>query len=121
MLAVETYPLFPHTSVLSPRHLQVMSNTSYAQTAQGVAAAMQRYAAQRQPYQRAADEIELAVMSAHAKVGIAPAASGTDVNTASTVRRAGFATASADQQGQELQQEDMQQQGEQQLGVHEEL
>jgi hypothetical protein len=87
-----------------------MFNRSYAQTAQGVAAAMQRYAVQRQPYQRAADEIELAVMSTHANVG-----------------KTGFATASADQQGQELQEQEQQQPGvqqqeeQQQLGAHEEL
>lgn len=48
-----------------------MTHSSYAQAAQGVAAAMQRYAAQRQPYQRAADEIELAVLSARARAGAA--------------------------------------------------
>lgn len=55
-----------------------MTNASYAQTAQGIATTMQRYAAQRHPYERAADEIELAVLAAHvhaAKTQAAAAAS----------------------------------------------
>lgn len=56
--------------------VQVMSNASYARTAQGIAAAMQRYAAQRQPYERAADEVELAVLTAHVRASAAGAAAG---------------------------------------------
>jgi hypothetical protein len=54
--------------------LQVMTNASYARTARGIAAAMQRYAAQRQPYERAADEVELSILTAHVQASAAAAA-----------------------------------------------
>lgn len=53
---------------------QVLSNTSYAAASQGIAAALQRYAANRHPYARAADEVELAILAADAHKGAAAAA-----------------------------------------------
>jgi hypothetical protein len=44
--------------------LQALRNSSYAAAAKTLSHALQRYARQRHPYQRAADEIELAVASA---------------------------------------------------------
>lgn len=76
------------------RLAQVLTNSSYAQAAQGVAAAMQRYAAQRQPYQRAADEVELAVLTAH--VQAATARESGAAAAAHRVHRAATAAAAAD-------------------------
>lgn len=53
---------------------QMMSNASYSQAARGIAVALQAYAAQRHPYARAADEIELAVHTARASAAAAAAA-----------------------------------------------
>jgi hypothetical protein len=55
---------------------QVMSNTTYRQTAQAIASAMQHYAAQRHPYQRAADEVELAVLTRRVTAAAAGCAAG---------------------------------------------
>lgn len=45
--------------------MQVMTNASYAESARGIATALQTYAAHRHPYERAADEIELALHVSH--------------------------------------------------------
>lgn len=42
-----------------------MTNASYAESAHGIATALQTYAAHRHPYERAADEIELALYASH--------------------------------------------------------
>jgi hypothetical protein len=44
--------------------LQVLHNSSYATAARALSRAMQSYAQQRHPYQRAADEVELALATA---------------------------------------------------------
>jgi hypothetical protein len=41
-----------------------MLNASYAEAAHSIGLALQRYAAQRHPYDRAADEVELAILAA---------------------------------------------------------
>jgi hypothetical protein len=84
--------------------VQVLTNTSYAQAAQGVAAAMQRYAAQRHPYQRAADEVELAVLTAQLQAArtAARAAAGQG-----RVHRAAAAAAAAAEQSQPREHEEL--------------
>lgn len=42
---------------------QVLQNSSYAEAAAGVSHALQQYASRRQPYKRAADAIEVALVS----------------------------------------------------------
>lgn len=55
-------------SVLLLPH-QVLSSPKYAEAAQGMSAALQVYSKRRQPYARAADEIELAIYTRHAQQG----------------------------------------------------
>lgn len=70
-------PAFRFGSRHAPQHFtrgavlglvqEVLSNRSYTDAARGAAAALQVYAARRHPYERAADEIELALLTAHAR------------------------------------------------------
>lgn len=46
---------------------EVVGNASYARAAAGIASGLQTYAARRHPYERAADEIELALATAAAQ------------------------------------------------------
>jgi hypothetical protein len=79
-IALSLMSLFLQVTDLPPGHaclfgcVQVMTNASYAQNAQGVAASMQRYATRRQPYERAADEVELSILTAHVRASAAAAA-----------------------------------------------
>jgi ABC-type transport system involved in cytochrome bd biosynthesis fused ATPase/permease subunit len=75
-------------------YVQVLSNTSYAQAARGIASALQRYAAQRHPYQRAADEVELAVMAAAAREAAADTGSTSSAAAAAAARTSMHASAS---------------------------
>lgn len=52
----------------------MLSNTTYAAASRGIALALQHYAANRHPYARAADEVELAILAADARKGAAAAA-----------------------------------------------
>jgi hypothetical protein len=52
--------------------VQVLNNVSYAQSAAAISDALQRYAAQRHPYERAADEIELAIRAADIHAASSP-------------------------------------------------
>lgn len=63
--------------------MQVMSNASYADSAHSIGLALQRYAAQRHPYKRAADEVELAILAAgvHAAGSSTGSAVGAAVQT----------------------------------------
>lgn len=46
---------------------QVMRNPGYAKAAEALSSALQAYSRDRTPYQRAADEIELAINTRHAQ------------------------------------------------------
>ena len=85
----------PMQSCCTLCYVQVMSNTSYAQAARGIASALQRYAAQRHPYQRAADEVELAVMAAAARKAAADTGS-TSSAAAAAARTSTLASSSPD-------------------------
>lgn len=63
--------------------LQVLHNSSYTAAAEALSGAMQEYVLQRHPFQRAADEIELALATAAAAAAV------------------GDATAAEQQQGQD--------------------
>jgi hypothetical protein len=72
-----------------------MSNASYAESARSIGLALQRYAAQRHPYDRAADEVELAILAAGVRkaaaagssTGIAAGAVETAASQEATRRR----------------------------------
>jgi hypothetical protein len=55
---------------------EVLGNASYSRTAAGIASGLQTYVARRHPYERAADEIELALATAAAAQARGRAASG---------------------------------------------
>lgn len=46
-----------------------MADPSYSTAASGISTALQTYSKRRQPYARAADEIELAIHTLHAQQG----------------------------------------------------
>lgn len=52
--------------------LQVMNHPSYTSAARGMSHALRVYSKRRQPYARAADEVELAVYTQHAQLGRRP-------------------------------------------------